>query len=150
RPGRPTHVRLLSDLGDGDEYELPGGVVSRLTEDGISGPALQRHYYVKLPAEFWANGWMAIMTGPALAMFLTLLTEMGDKPHHTELWLSPGEADERVGLSEETRSKGLRELQRLDLVEMRRRPIGRDVFDFRRLRNVYVLQLERLNKRPDE
>ncbi len=67
----------------------------------------------------------------------------------TEPWFSPKEARARFGLADDTRSKGLRELEELGLVESRRRPIGKDVFDFRRLRDVYVLKPDRFDTHGD-
>jgi hypothetical protein len=115
----------------------------------LAGLSLHRHYYVKIPPVFWTNGWIAVLSGRAVAMLLTLLAERADKPETAEVWLSPGEAALRVGLSEESRSKGSG-TRGSWVGERRRRPVGRDVFDFRRLRNVYVLDLKRLDKHPDE
>lgn len=142
--GRPSRVRLLQDDGSGHPYELPGGVVERLTQEEAITADLQPHFYVQLPPEFWTNGWAAALSGPAIAMWLTLLVELGKKPDLTELWLSPSEAQRRLGLAEQTRSKGLRQLETLGLISVKRRPISRDAFDFRRMRNVYVLHQNRL------
>lgn len=150
RPGQPSIVLLRSELGDGSAYEPPGATTERLLEAGQVGPEVYRHHYVKLQPEFWTNGWIAELSGAALSMYLSLLVELTDQPAETTaLWLSPKEARARSGLSEETRGKGYRELVRLGLVEVKRRPIGKDAFDFRRLRNVYFLRPERLAVRAD-
>jgi hypothetical protein len=150
RPGQPSEVRLLSDLGDGERYDPPHETLKILDELQISGQTRYPHQYVRLPTTFWTNAWAAVLSGPAVAMLLILLTQLSDKPAATtELWFSPKDAKSRFGLADDTRSKGLRELESLGLVESIRRPIGRDVFDFRRLRNVYVLQPQRFEVRAD-
>ena len=54
------------------------------------------------------------------------------------------------GLSEDTRTAGMRQLRDLQLVDVRRRSVSHDAFDFRRMRNTYVLDKARFAKRPDE
>src|SRR5262249_9202605 len=63
-----------------------------------------------------------------------------------DLWFSPRQADLRFGLSEDTRSKGLRELRAAGLITAYRQPVATDTFDFRRLRNVYHLEPKRLQQ----
>jgi hypothetical protein len=48
-------------------------------------------------------------------MFLILLNELRNQEDKTELWFSPQRADTRYGLSEDTRSKGLRGLAQAGL-----------------------------------
>jgi hypothetical protein len=78
---------------------------------------------------------------------LVLYTELGNRPAATTgLWFSPGQADLRFGLSEDTRSKGLRELRAAGLITAHRQPVAADTFDFQRLRNVYHLEPQRLQE----
>lgn len=150
RPGQPSEVRLLSELGDGEPYEPPHVTLLELDEAEVTGPDRYQHQYIKLPVTFWTNAWAAVLPGPALGMLLALLSQLSDSnPNTTELWFSPSEARSRFGLSDDTRSKGLRKLEELGLLETKRRPIGRDAFDFRRLRNVYLLRPDRLDDRAD-
>jgi hypothetical protein len=51
------------------------------------------------------------------------------------------------GISEDTMSRGIAELKFHDIVSVRRRPQGA-VFDFRRLRNIYRLNLDALDRGP--
>ena len=149
--GRPAHVTLLHESGDGSGYQPPYDSVTELQAAGepSNSSALMREYYAQLPVTFWTNGWAAVLSGRAVAMLLALLAELGDLPPSTELWFSPFVAKERFGLGDDARSAGLRELQSVGLVEVHRRSINKDAFDFRRMRNAYTIELGRLGKRPD-
>lgn len=144
RLGQPSTVQLRSENGDGQPYELPGQAYNRLRNNR---EAAEAHRYIQLPNEFWTNGWLAALSGPAVAMLLVLYAELGqDPPATTDLWFSPRQADRQYGLSEDTRSKGLRELRATGLITARRKSITPDVFDFRRLRNVYRIVPARLDE----
>lgn len=80
-------------------------------------------------------------------MFLALLTENGGLQERA-LWFSPREADTRFALSEDTRSKGLRELGAAGLITTKRRPVNETDFeaDALHMRNVHYLHLDRLNE----
>ncbi|WP_314225801.1 hypothetical protein [Streptomyces zaehneri] len=79
-------------------------------------------------------------------MFLTLLCGNGGLGEDRALWFSPREAESRFALSEDTRSKGLRELAHPGLVTTKRRPVNETDFQAEALymRNVHFLRLERL------
>jgi hypothetical protein len=144
RAGQPNVVTLLSETGTGDPYELPGAAYNRLRNKKPRDLA-EEHRYIQLPNELWTKGWIPVLSGAAVAMLLVLYTELGSKnPEHTDLWFSPRQAELRYGLSEDTRSKGLRELRAAELITARRQPIAPDNFDFQRLRNVYRLEPQRL------
>jgi len=145
RRGRPTRVLLNREDQSGEPYLPPAEDVRRLRDSGIAGEDLHRHFYIQLPYQFWTQGWGVTLTGPALAMMLALLQELGDRPAATtELWFSPAEAKKRFGVSEDTRIAGFRQLSDLGLIDVHRRSVNRDVFDFRRMRNVYRLHPARL------
>lgn len=144
RLGQPSTVQLRSENGDDKPYELPGQAYNRLRNDRSASEA---HRYIQLPNSFWTNGWLATLSGPAVAMLLVLYAELGqDPPATTDLWFSPRQADLQYALSEDTRSKGLRELRATGLIDARQKSITPDVFDFRRLRNVYRLIPARLEE----
>ena len=103
----------------------------------------RHHQYIKVPVELWTRGWIAELSGAAIAMLLILLTQAWPNTDR-EIWFSPSFADERFRLSEDTRRRGLRELQGASLVRMRRRALESNTLMSPRLRNVYQLQLERL------
>ncbi|MFI0453701.1 hypothetical protein [Actinomadura sp. 6N118] len=143
RAGQPSIVRLLSETGTGERYELPGAAYNRLRNK----PDADAHRYIQLPNELWTSGWITVLSGAALAMLLVLYAELGNqKPETTNLWFSPRQADLQYGLSEDTRTKGLRELRAAGLVTARRQSIAPDTFDFQRLRNVYRLETHHLQQ----
>lgn len=145
-PGHPNRVTLRDEGGTDTPYSVPGEAYNRLKSAGADPSALAAHRYVQIPAPFWTSGWLATLTTPAVAMLLVLLCEQGSQDRDKELWFSPERARNRYGISDETRSIGLNELRRAKIVTTRRRPVGRDMFDLRRYRNVYVLHLERLSE----
>jgi hypothetical protein len=146
RPGLPSMITVLNESGTKAPYSIPGAMWRTLAAD--AAPAERdAHRYVRLPATFWTSGWIAVLSAPAIAMYLVLLAELaGDDPAKRRLWLSPREADLRYGISEDTRSTGLRELVDAGLVRVERQTVNPDAFDFRRMRNVYRLRPARLEK----
>lgn len=146
RPGLPTRVVLLEESGTGTEYRIPGAAWRALPKDATTDER-ERQRYVQLSSTLWTTGWMTLLTGPALAMYLVLLAELaGDDPSSRRIWFSPAVADLRYALSEDTRSTGLRELVRVGLVTVKRRSLDTDTFDFRRVRNVYQLNPKALDR----
>jgi hypothetical protein len=143
RSGAPNVVRLLDDAGTEKPYETPGMAYNRLR--GKKPEAAQLHRYIQLPPELWTSGWMAVLSPAALAMLIVLRVQVGAKdPDTEEVWISPEYAAKAFLLSEETRTRGVRELQRAGLLTIRRRQMATDSFDFRRSRNVYQLHLATL------
>lgn len=141
-PGHPSRITLLDEGSPGQKYTLPGKTYNsvRNTEEKW------RHRYFQVPNAFWTQGWIAVLSGAAVAMLLVLLSELGQREAQvTDLWFSPDRAKRVLGLSEDTRSKGLRELQSVGLVTSRRKSASRDVLDFRRVRNTYRVDLEKMN-----
>lgn len=145
QPGRPPRLVLLEEAGNGREYTLPG---ARIAELAAADEDWSAHRYVKLPKELWTSGWLAALSGPALTMLLVLLAH-GSVNHRDDLWFSPGFADQRYHVSEDTRYRGLADLKGHGLVAVRKRPLRRSRLEEVRLRNSYSLDLERLN-RPAE
>jgi len=142
RPGHPNRVTLLDEVGEGDSYSVPGERTRALKEAGrarVGDPEFDRHRYIQLPAEFWTSGRFSVLSTPAVAMYMILLSEKGANPDSTELWLSPRVAAERYGLSSDTRAAGFDELRRAGMVEVRRRHVSSGIFDVTRYRNVYKL-----------
>ncbi len=147
RAGAPNIIRLLSDTGTGQDYETPGSAFNRLR--GRKPEAAQIHRYIQLPSQLWTSGWMAVLSPGALAMLLILRVQVGAKdPDTEEVWVAPDYAKKAFLLSEETRTRGLRELHDAGLLTIRRRQlVAADSFDFRRFRNVYRLNLATLGTR---
>ncbi|WP_394253719.1 hypothetical protein [Arthrobacter pityocampae] len=143
RSGQPNRITLLDEGGNGVAYRLPGDAYNKARGTGEEW----RHRYIQIPDTLWTNGWIATLSGAALAMLLVLFSELGQKDAaKTDIWFSPSRAQKIYGLSEDTRSKGLRELRAAELITARKRAVSRDVLDFRRLRNTYRLELDKLNE----
>ena len=135
-------ITMRDETGADRPYELPGAVLRSL---GPKDPRRAEHFYIQVPAGFWTNGWISLLSGAATSMLLLLLRLQANRPTGTELWFSPGDAKERFDLSDDTRSKGLRELTMAGLVTMERRAVDPSSFEYERVRNVYVLQRDRLD-----
>jgi len=154
--GRPPRVTLLRETGFGEPYLPPGAVNNRLTQQlqnatGLEEKALREQRegerYLQLQPALWTQGWIQTLSGPGLSMLLVLLAEAAGGTDR-DLWLTPDLARRRYGLSPATRSSGLRELYDLKAVTMKRRTISRDVFDYRRMRNVYRINWPALTDQP--
>jgi hypothetical protein len=145
RAGAPNTVRVLTDAGTGSPYELPGAAYNRLR---ANPKAAAPHRYIQLQPELWTSGWMAILSPAALAMFIILLVQLGaDAPESKEVWLAPEYANATFMISEETRTRGIRELADAGLITIRRRHlVAVDTFDIRRFRNVYRINLTALSQ----
>jgi hypothetical protein len=143
-PGRPSRVTLLNERGKGEQYELPGEVYNRLRNKKGADVA-KRNRYVKIPPEFWTSGWLSVLSTPAVSMYLVLLcAQTSDEV--SEVWFSPDQADKLYSLSADTRSRGLAELRKAGLLTVRRRALSNDVFDVKRFRNAYMLDMGRLGE----
>lgn len=144
-PGHPHRVTLRDETGSGADYRPPGEVYNRGKTSGVPAADLLMHRYVQVAPALWTSGWFAVLSAPALAMYLVLLCEQASKPLNAELWFSPEAATLKYSLSADTRTLGLRELRRGGLVRTYRRPVSGDVFEVQRYRNVYVLVPDQLN-----
>jgi hypothetical protein len=140
--GRETVYRLLDERGTGGSYAVPGARIAALR---AAEQAWEPHRYIKVPATLWRNGWMTELSGPAVAMLLVLLTHAGGN-YERELWFSPQTADDRFRLSEDTRRRGLHELDDAGIVRTHRRPLRENSFASPRLRNTYTLRPGTLEK----
>jgi hypothetical protein len=143
-PGGPKTVRLLSDLGDGQRYIPPGAAYNRLRGNP---EAAAIHRYIRLPSTLWSSGWMATLSTAALSMLLVLYVQRGASDNDEPVWIAPDYAHKTFLLSEDTRSRGLQELERAQLVKVHRRRLAMfDAFDVRRFRNVYTIDETRFEE----
>jgi hypothetical protein len=142
--GQPTQVQLRKENGKDERYSVPGAAtaIAKRTGQATSGDDL----YVRLPPAFWTEGWVAMLSGPAVAMLLVLLSERGSRTG-SGIWFTPETARARFALSDDTRFRGLQELEQHKLLRIKKRPVGRNSFEFQRRRNTYELQLANLD--PD-
>ncbi|WP_433169884.1 hypothetical protein [Kribbella sp. CA-247076] len=139
--GGPNTVRMMSELGDGRPYRLPGESYNRLRHNF---EAASVHRYIRLPGGLWRSGWMAVLSPAALGMLIILYTQLGaNRAEDTTVWIAPDYAAETFQLSEETRSRGLNELEAGGLITVRRRALATtEAFSIRRYRNVYNINLD--------
>jgi hypothetical protein len=141
-PGRPSRVTLLDESASGSRYEAPGEVYNRLRKSKGEDDA-RRNRYIKVSPTFWTSGWLTSLTTPAVSMYIILLCAQ-TRAEISEVWFSPDQADKLYSLSSDTRSRGLAELRKAGLIDVRRRALSNDVFDVQRYRNTYRLNLDRL------
>jgi hypothetical protein len=145
-PGAPATIFLLDERATGATYQHPAVALKSKQETGDK--ASRDDYWVTLPASFWTNGWIAVLRAPAVAMLLVLLDEAKMTQRLDRLWHSPSQAMARFGLSQDTRTDGLLELEAYGIIGKRRVSISPGVFDYRRMRNVYDLHLDQLDVAP--
>jgi hypothetical protein len=143
QPGMPSVIHLLQEDATDQPYSRPGIHMERAKQAGEKAdPA---HLFVQLPAAFWTQGWSIVVNGPAIAMLLVLLvvTENGRKKNQ---WVSPSQRA-RYALSDDTWTRGLAELVKHGLVDVRKMPVSRD-FEWKRVRNTYSVDVGRLSESP--
>lgn len=148
-PGQPNTLVLLDESGSNEPYQVPGAVMQARKDQGL---AYDDHdYYVRIAPTFWTNGWIAELSGPAVAALLLTLDAASRQNYSlksgTEVWFGGRAAKQRYDLSEDLRTIGLRELVEHEILTLRRRRVQNTV-DFRRTRYAYVLNLGRLDERP--
>ncbi len=148
RPGEPSRVFLLDERATGDPYELPFFALEAKREAGE--PESRDDLYITLPPEFFTRGWIAVLSAPGVAMLLVMVLEARYSNRVRGLWHSPAQAGKRFGLSQDTRSAGLQELELYGIVGRRTQPVAPGVFDMKRRRNIYDLHIEQLHVDPGQ
>lgn len=132
QPGRPSKIWIMNEDGKGGLYTLPGK---------------SRHAYFKVPVAFWLNGWIAVLSGRAIALLLILID--WHSSHATDdFWISPSRSRDLYDISPDTWTSGLQELKSQGLVSVRRVPVNESAFGWRRLRNRYLLNWVALDQKP--
>lgn len=149
RPGDVTRVHLLDDAGSGKPYQSAGLLVTRSKRN--SQQDREPHFYVQLDAKFWTEGWVADLSGAAIAMYLACLYEQRGRPTENSIWISPAMGRQRYDLSDETRNKGLRELVDAGLLDLQRLPVPASSFfdENFRARNAYEIRPDRWRRKPE-
>jgi hypothetical protein len=125
RQGAPGAVRLLHSDLSGHPYARP----------------TERERYITLPLGLWEQGWIARLSGTALALMIVLLDMQSARTEPQ--WISPAQARRRYDLSPDTWSKALKELTAFELVTILRRPQGGE-FNYQRMRNAYWVRTDLL------
>lgn len=129
RPGRATVVTLLHDSGSGKPYTIPKG----------RGSADR---YFSIAPSLWTKGLIQNLTTAGLAMLLILTEEV--RGQNRPQWWSPSAFDARFHISQDTRTKGFKELVDRKLVVERSlvvspNPSKKSRFDETRRRKAYML-----------
>ncbi|MBE6484892.1 MAG: hypothetical protein E7Z96_09060 [Actinomycetaceae bacterium] len=129
RPGKATVVTLLHDSGSGRPYSLPKGT-----------PEADR--YFNLAPRLWTKGLVQNLGTAGLAMLLILTEEVRGK--NRPLWWSPSVFESRFHISQDTRTKGMKELVDRKLVVERSlivspNPSKKSKFSESRRRKAYLL-----------
>jgi hypothetical protein len=107
--------------------------------------ARTRSLYVRLPLGFWSEQWITRLSGSAVALLIVLLDlQSGKKRRAAPQSLAPGQRL-RYGLSDDTWTRASKELVDAGLLTVKRVPQGRD-FDWRRMRNAYLIDIDMLDK----
>lgn len=141
QPGRPATLYLQREDGSGEPYTVLGAT----EKDKKTGKFPETDIYVSLPPTFWTSGWAAGLSGAGTAILLVMLV-LTRAWQGEPFWISPGEARRKFHLSEDTWTKGVRELCDLGLLHVGRKPVSEE-FGWRRVRNLYSLDLGPLQSR---
>lgn len=99
RKGRLANVRLRREDGTGHDY---------------THPSVTKSAYLRLPFDYWNNGYHGSLSLPGKALLLIALTLRDD------FTLPPERGPAWYGISPSTVERGLRELRRADLLRARR------------------------------
>lgn len=108
REDRLVRIRPRREDGLAD-YEPPGGRKEF------------EHTYFALPDEFWTDEWFARLSLPALAVFLVIARETQDAK---ELRVTHQQLDDWYGINKRTAGNGLRQLEELDLLHIRKEVVA--------------------------
>ncbi|MHB1865451.1 MAG: hypothetical protein ACYCPS_04830 [Candidatus Saccharimonadales bacterium] len=151
QPGHPKTVLLLREDGSGEPYDRPGKHFEKAADGADVEPvdpgANAVHQFVRLGPEFWTRGWVQVLSAPAIAVLLAMLVVTTNGKRDNQ-WVSQRER-RLYGLSDDTWTRGTAELVKRDILAVRRVPVSRDPFDWKRKRNTYTLILKRFERRPD-
>lgn len=148
RVGRPSRLFLLNETGNGAEYTKPSAFWAPGADR--SAAVSDRFRYTVVPSEFWVNGWICVLSGSAVAMYLALLQQANIRngaATRDGFWFSPSVASRRYGLTDTTRGKALRELEKHQLIKITRAVTGRTLSHLRD-RNTYSVETDRLREVP--
>jgi hypothetical protein len=122
--------------------------VQLLNADGSGRPWEARGIrWIRVPLSFWSNGWVLILSGPAVAVMLATLERNGGSKHPDGEWIG-GHRKLQYGLSTDTWTRGTQELKQKGLLRTTRVIDGDDDW-YVRNRTRYLPQLAELDNSPD-
>lgn len=101
--------------------------------------------WITLPITLWSNGWIQVLSGRALTLYVVLRELTGGRPKGDT---ADGRRKRQYGLSDETWARGSEELVNLGLAEVKRVIDGSDAFSRRQPRLKYRLIDDATSKLP--
>ena len=125
----PLRIYLLAEDGSGLPYRHPS--------------ELHQHY-VQIPRDLWIRGWIASLSGAGLAVLLILLDTRPYGEPDQRVWLSPRILRDRYSVSQETWTKGSRQLEEYGLIYVLKVPVDEEKYGLVWRRNAYYVHEERL------
>lgn len=122
--GRPPKIALLSVSGDGTPYARGQG------------------QYISVPLDLWQHHWITNLSGRSVALLLILLDLQGGRTPGDPPSLTANRR-KRYDVSDDTWKRAQDELVSAGLLHVDPRKTG-DIFEVRRVRNTYWIDLDRL------
>lgn len=101
--------------------------------------------WVTLPIVMWSNGWIQVMSGRALMLYVVLRELTGGRPDGAT---ADGRRKRQYGLSDETWARGTADLEALGLAQVLRVIDSSDPFSRRQPRLKYRLYDDRMSGLP--
>lgn len=126
--GKTSVITLLDESGNGRKYVRPRTGKTPETR------------WIKIPVRLWQEDAFYDLKTPGLAMLLAILAE---KQSDDPVWWSVNKFQERIGISQSTRSRGVKELKTAGWVHVQRKPVTNQKGTFAKdhYRNTYDLRL---------
>lgn len=134
-------IRLTPRAGNYPTITLLDSALSR---DPYERPMAKGSRYISLPLDIWRRGWILDLAATELALLMVLLDVQQGRDQGRYI---TGADRFAYGLSPDTWTKATKSLSKRGVLEVRRVPQGGE-FDYRRMRNSYKINRERLALPP--
>jgi len=134
-------IRLTPRVGN---YPVITLLDPALSKEPYVRPLANGSRYISLPLEIWTQGWILDLSATELALLMVLLDIQQGKD---QARYATGYDRVAYGLSPDTWTRATKTLAERGLLRVRRVPQGGE-FDYRRMRNVYRVNRERLTQPP--
>lgn len=106
-------ITLLEETGSGRAYTFPDPKTTNPVRE-FAGE--RKDSYFRIPRSLWDSGMIQNMSGRALAMYLIVLSLAGYD--NRQFWINATLFNERYGLGETTRKRGMKELVDLGVLDV--------------------------------
>lgn len=137
--GTVSELTILHDDGTGTQYSNP-------TSEALAGTG-GRPIYRRLHPDWWRNGWIAVLSGRSLLMWLILLDRTTQAQPTGPIWIAESVTEKEYGVSAHIRQLALRELAEFGLITTSRRFV-REAFGSTSSRTFITLHPDRLRELP--